>query len=208
MSLNKPIKPVKIMEICGTHTMSIAQNGIRSLLPEDIELISGPGCPVCVSPSSVIDIALDLIQDPNVFLFSYGDMLRIPSTDQKHLLGNKNVKMCLTPMDALNFAKKYPDKKIIFLGVGFETTAPGSAVAILEASRQNIQNFFFWSLLKQTKPAIKTLIEAKGSSIDGFICPGHVACIIGEKGFTFLCDDTGDMTQDLNQKIFFIPLTY
>ncbi len=185
MLLNKPKRKIKLMEICGTHTMSIAQNGIRSLLEENIELVSGPGCPVCVTPSNIIDICLELLKEPNIVIFSYGDMLRVPGSKGKRLFQHKQVRMCLSPLEALDYAKENPNKQIIFLGVGFETTTPGSAICILEAYKQNIKNFFFYSLLKRTKPALRTLLK-DDPDIDGFICPGHVACILGEQGFQFL----------------------
>ena len=185
MLLNKPKRKIKLMEICGTHTMSIAQNGIRSLLEENIELVSGPGCPVCVTPSNIIDICLELLKEPNIVIFSYGDMLRVPGSKGKRLFQHKQVKMCLSPLEALDYAKENPNKQIIFLGVGFETTTPGSAICILEAYKQNIKNFFFYSLLKRTEPALRTLLK-DDPDIDGFICPGHVACILGEQGFQFL----------------------
>jgi hydrogenase expression/formation protein HypD len=185
MLLNKPKRKIKLMEICGTHTMAIAQNGIRSLLEENIELVSGPGCPVCVTPSNIIDICLELLKEPNIVIFSYGDMLRVPGSKGKRLFQHKQVKMCLSPLEALDYAKENPNKQIIFLGVGFETTTPGSAICILEAYKQNIKNFFFYSLLKRTEPALRTLLK-DNPDIDGFICPGHVACILGEQGFQFL----------------------
>lgn len=186
MHFSKPNRPIKLMEICGTHTMSIARSGIKKLLPEDVKLISGPGCPVCVTPSSLIDLAYDLAQRPDILLCSYGDLFRIPGSKHPSLQGLPQVKICLSCMDALTLAQENPSKNVVFLGVGFETTAPGSAIAILEAQKQNIQNFFFLSLLKQTKPAICTLLEQENTQIDGFLCPGHVAAIIGEQGFTFL----------------------
>lgn len=186
MRFSKPKHPIQIMEICGTHTMAIAKSGLKNLLPPEVKLISGPGCPVCVTPSSLIDMAYDLAQEPNHILCSYGDLLRVPGTHQKTLQGLSQVKLCLSCMDALQIAKENPTKKVIFLGVGFETTAPGSAITILEAKRQNIQNFSFLSLLKQTPPAIHQLLKDQNTQIDGFLCPGHVAIILGEKGFSFL----------------------
>ena len=105
MLLNKPKRKIKLMEICGTHTMSIAQNGIRSLLEEDIELVSGPGCPVCVTPSNIIDICLELLKEPNIVIFSYGDMLRVPGSKGKRLFQHKQVRMCLSPLEALDYLK-------------------------------------------------------------------------------------------------------
>lgn len=188
MQFSKPKRPIRLMEICGTHTMAIARFGLKNLLPDGVTLISGPGCPVCVTPSSYIDIAYKLAQNTNRILCSYGDLLRVPGTHQQTLQELSNVQICLSCMDALQIAKKNPSKEIIFLGAGFETTAPGSALAILEARQQEIQNFSFLSVLKQTKPAICALLEEKNTQIDGFICPGHVAAITGEQGFVFLPD--------------------
>ena len=183
MRFSKPKRPITLMEICGTHTMAIAKSGIKSLLPKEVKLISGPGCPVCVTPSSAIDMALELTKDPDLIVCSYGDLLRIPGSQHETLRNRPNVRLCLSPMDAIELAFKNPEKTIMFIGVGFETTAPGSAILIQEARRNKLTNFYFYSLLKRTKPAIRALLENEMTQIDGFLCPGHVAVILGEKGF-------------------------
>lgn len=186
--------PVKLMEICGTHTMAIAKTGIRSILPKEIRLLSGPGCPVCVTPAGVIDAVLGLADLPGVMITCYGDMLRIPgSRPGKSLLMKKAdgraIHAVYSPMDALQLAKDHPQKEIIFLGVGFETTAPGTAACIEEAAGQQIPNFSVLSLLKRTEPALRSLITAPDFAVNGFLCPGHVAAITGSEAFRFIPDD-------------------
>lgn len=186
--------PVRLMEICGTHTMAIAKTGIRSLLPEEIRLLSGPGCPVCVTPAGVIDSVLDLADHPDVMIACYGDMLRIPgSRPGKSLLMKKAdgraIHAVYSPMDALQLAKDHPQKEVIFLGVGFETTAPGTAACIEEAAGEQIPNFSVLSLLKRTEPALRALITAPDFAVNGFLCPGHVAAITGSEAFRFIPGD-------------------
>ena len=182
---------VRLMEVCGTHTMSIAKNGIKSMLPEGVELLSGPGCPVCVTPGGIIDSILDLAMEDNVIISTYGDMVRVPGSTpgdnlaRRRALGAK-IDIVYSPVDAIETAKKNPDKEVVFLGVGFETTAPGTAASVLSAKDENVKNFSVLSMLKTCEPAIKTLIDMPGFNIDGFLLPGHVATIIGAKGFEFL----------------------
>lgn len=182
---------IRLMEICGTHTMSIAKNGIRSMLPEGVELISGPGCPVCVTPAGVIDGILELAMNENVIISTYGDMIRVPGSvpgdnlARRRALGAK-VDVVYSPIDAIETAKKNPDKEVVFLGVGFETTAPGTAASVMTAKDENVKNFSVLSMLKTCEPAIKAIEAMDGFSINGFLIPGHVATIIGAKGFEFL----------------------
>ncbi len=188
--------PVKLMEICGTHTAAIAKTGIRSLLPEEIELISGPGCPVCVTPAGTIDAILHLTETPDTVLTCYGDMLRIPGSRPGESLLQKKaqgypVVSVYSPMDALQYAKGHPEKEILFLGVGFETTAPGTAACIEEAAENHLDNFSVLSLLKRTEPALRSLITAPDFSVHGFLCPGHVAAVTGSDAFSFLTEDYG-----------------
>ena len=195
-ALVKRTGPIKLMEVCGTHTMAIARTGIKSLLPENIRLLSGPGCPVCVTPAGVIDEVLRLASDPHITLACYGDMLRVPGSRRGDSLWRQkalgaHVLGVYSPLDALNAAKADPDREFLFLGVGFETTAPGTAACILEAARQQIRNFSVLSLLKRTPPALKSLIEAPDFKINGFLCPGHVAAITGSAEFDFLPRDYG-----------------
>lgn len=182
---------VNLMEVCGTHTMAIAKAGIRSVLPERVKLLSGPGCPVCVTPAEVIDQILELAMEPGVIMTSYGDMLRVPgsvpgdSLLRRRALGAR-VEIVYSPMDAIEIAKANPAKEVVFLGVGFETTAPGTAAAVLTAQEQGVQNFTVWSMLKLVEPALRALMGLEGFDVQGFLCPGHVGTIIGERGFAFL----------------------
>jgi len=186
-----PLGEVRLMEVCGTHTMSIAKSGIKAMLPENVKLLSGPGCPVCVTPPQVIDAILELAMRPEVIITSYGDMLRVPGSRRgdsllrRRALGAK-VEMVYSPLDALKIAEQNPAKEIVFLGVGFETTAPGTAAAVLTAKERGIKNFSMFSMLKTVEPALGALVNMDGFNIDGFICPGHVAVILGEKGFEYL----------------------
>jgi len=187
---------VKLMEVCGTHTMAIAKSGIRSLLPEGVELLSGPGCPVCVTPAEVIDAVLALAMEKELILTSYGDMIRVPgsrpgdSLQRRRALG-ADVRMVYSPIDAVELAERYPEKQVVFLGVGFETTAPGTAAAVLTARERGVKNFTVWSMLKTVEPALRALLALPDFSINGFLCPGHVATIIGAEAFLFLPGEYG-----------------
>ena len=184
------------MEVCGTHTMSIAKAGIKTMLPHEVKLLSGPGCPVCVTPPQVIDAVLELSMEKDVILTSYGDMLRVPGSRagdsllRRKALGAR-VETVYSPVDAVTLALENPDKQVVFLGVGFETTAPGTAAAVLTAQEKGAKNFTLWSMLKLVEPALRALIAMDGFNVDGFLCPGHVATIIGEKGFAFLPEEYG-----------------
>ena len=186
--------PIRLMEICGTHTMAIARSGIKSILPENVQLLSGPGCPVCVTPSNMIDMILDLSRKPGVMITSYGDLLRVPGSVRgdsllKRRADGGNIESVYSPMDAVRIAEEQPDTEVIFLGVGFETTAPGTAACILEAASRRLKNFSVLCLLKRTEPAVRALIESDDFAVNGFLCPGHVAAIIGADGFSFLPED-------------------
>lgn len=191
-----PLGRVNLMEVCGTHTMAIAKSGIRSLLPENVKLLSGPGCPVCVTPGEVIDAVLALAMDPKIIIASYGDMLRVPgstpgdSLQRRRALGAR-VEIVYSPVDAVELAEQNPDKEVVFLGVGFETTAPGTAAAVLTARDRCVRNFSVWSMLKLVEPALRALMALPDFNVQGFLCPGHVATIIGEKGFRFLPEEYG-----------------
>ena len=182
---------IRLMEVCGTHTMSIAEAGIKSMLPKEVKLLSGPGCPVCVTPPQVIDAVLELSTEKDVIVTSYGDMLRVPGSKagdsllRRKALGAR-VETVYSPVDAVELALHNPDKQVVFLGVGFETTAPGTAAAVLIAQEKGAKNFSVWSMLKLVEPALRALIAMDGFNVDGFLCPGHVATIIGADGFGFL----------------------
>jgi len=184
-------RQINIMEVCGTHTVSIFRNGIKSLLPKQVKLISGPGCPVCVTDQSYIDIVLQLADRDDCIIATYGDMVRVPGKDgsleTKRTKGN--VKVVLSSEDALQSAKDNPNKIVVFVAVGFETTAPASAVAVKEAAEANIKNFCVLSGHKLVVPAMRTLLSEINHNIDGFLCPGHVSVIIGYGAFAEIVEN-------------------
>jgi len=188
------LPPVRIMEVCGTHTMAIARAGLRQVLPASIKLISGPGCPVCVTPAAAMDQVLELSSRSEVTLTTYGDLMRVPGSRRgddlraRKALG-ADVRVVYSPMDALELAKQEPARQVVFLGVGFETTAPGTALAVLEAKRQGIENFSLLCLLKRTPPALHALLSRNDTAVDALLCPGHVATILGADAFGFLAQE-------------------
>ncbi len=174
-------KEIRLMEVCGGHTMSIQKFGIPSLLPNNIKLVSGPGCPVCVSDRKYIDQAIAYSRLSDVIITTYGDLIRVPGSTSSLDVEKANgadVRIVYSVLDALKIAKENSDKKIIFLGIGFETTAPSSAVGIINAHAQGIKNFFLFSSHKIMPPAMGALID-EGVKIDGYIAPGHVSTITG-----------------------------
>jgi len=190
------IPPVRIMEVCGTHTMAIAKSGLRQVLPPHIKLISGPGCPVCVTPAAAMDQVLELSSRPEVTLTTYGDLMKVPGSARGDDLRRRkamgaDVRVVYSPMDALEIAKSEPDRQVVFLGVGFETTAPGTALAVLEAMEQGVDNFSLLSLLKRTPPALHALMARQDVAVDALLCPGHVATILGADAFGFLPEEYG-----------------
>jgi len=179
-------KQIRLMEVCGTHTTSIFRNGIRSLLPETISLLSGPGCPVCVTAQNEIDAFIELAKLDDVIIATFGDLIRVPGADsslQNEQAKGGDVRVVYSTFDAIEIAKKNPDKNVIFLGVGFETTAPTIAASILAAHGLNLNNYFVISAHKLLPPALLTLAENRETKIDGFILPGHVSVIIGVKAY-------------------------
>ncbi len=182
---------INIMEVCGTHTMSIFRYGIRSILPKNINLISGPGCPVCVTPQSYIDIALDLASRSDVIIATFGDMMRVPgkkSSLLKKKADGADVRIVYSPMDAIIIAKENPDKKVVFLSVGFETTTPMTAITAIEAKKKGVSNLLFLTAHKIVPPAMEALVQDKELKLDGFLLPGHVSAIIGTKPYEFLSE--------------------
>ena len=184
-------RPVRIMEVCGTHTVSIFRAGIRQLLPEKVELVSGPGCPVCVTPNDYLDTAIAYARQEDVIITTFGDMLKVPGTSSslnQVKAEGRDIRIIYSPMDSLQIAKDNSDKKVIFLAVGFETTSPTVAATILAAKQQNIKNFFVLTAHKLTPPAIEALLCDEKIKIDGFLLPGHVCVITGEEHFTFIAE--------------------
>jgi hydrogenase expression/formation protein HypD len=181
------------MEVCGGHTLAIRKYGIQHLLPDTIELLSGPGCPVCVTNRTAIDRAIALACLPGTIITTYGDLIRVrgsvSSLDQEKAQG-ADIRIVYSTMDALEIAKSNTNKKVIFLGIGFETTTPSTAVAISEAVSQHIDNFYVLSMHKLMPPAMSALIE-QGIHIDGYIGPGHVTAIAGADMYKPLFDKFG-----------------
>ncbi len=177
------------MEVCGTHTVAISKNGIRGLLPKNIRLISGPGCPVCVTPDSDIDLAIELSKNKNNIIVSFGDMLRVPGSNsslEKEKIKGANVEIIYSPLDSLDIAENNPKKEIIFVGVGFETTSPLIAVTVKEAIKRKIKNFSVLSSFKLVPPALKYLLAEKDIKIDGLLLPGHASVIIGANSYDYV----------------------
>jgi hydrogenase expression/formation protein HypD len=182
-----------LMEFCGTHTVAIFRHGLKSLLPENLRLVSGPGCPVCVTSKADIDRILFLCDADSGIVATYGDMMKVPGSDmnlaEKRARG-ADVRIVYSSYDALALARKNPHRKVFFIGIGFETTAPSTAAAVLRAQREGIGNFYVLSLHKATPPVLGALLEG-GASVDGFICPGHVCAIIGGRPLEPVADRWG-----------------
>jgi hydrogenase expression/formation protein HypD len=182
-------RPVRLMEVCGTHTMVIFRAGLRSLLPENIRLLSGPGCPVCVTPMGYVDAAVELSQRPGVTVTTFGDMVRVPGTEsslERERGRGADVRIVYSPLDALRLAQERPDRKVVFLGIGFETTAPATAVTLLEARRRGAGNFLLFSAHKVVPPALRALLASDTVALDGFILPGHVSVVLGAAPYEFI----------------------
>jgi len=182
-------RKINLMEVCGTHTVAIFRNGIRKMLPSNINLISGPGCPVCVTPISYIDEIIALSKKDDFIITTFGDMMRVPgstSTLEKEKANGADIRIVYSTLDALKIAQNNSSKEVVFMGVGFETTSPTIASAVLKAQKEKINNFSVLSIAKIMPPAMKALLAAKEVNIDGFICPGHVSAIIGSQPYKFI----------------------
>lgn len=188
---NKINRSINIMEVCGTHTVAIFKQGIRSLLPEGLRLLSGPGCPVCVTSIKDIDKVIAISMLENVILCTFGDMMRVPG-GKKSLSDVKaegaDIRVVYSPLDCLNIAKLNGDKKVIFFSAGFETTTPSVAGTLFDAERQKIDNFYIYSVNKLVPPALDILLQSDEINIDGFILPGHVSTIIGIHPYEFIAE--------------------
>jgi len=182
-------RPMAFMEFCGGHTHAIMQNGIRQLMPETVKLLSGPGCPVCVTSQRDIDQAIALSQLPDVVITTFGDMVRVPGTSftlQEAAAEGSDVRIVYSPLDAVKLAQEHPEKEVVFLGVGFETTAPGIAASVLQAEALKLTNYSVYSMHKFTPPAMRAILDMGEVRLDGIIGPGHVSAIIGLNGWVFL----------------------
>jgi len=190
----KSKRKMRFMEFCGGHTVAIFKYGIRQALPPTVEMVSGPGCPVCVTATADIDKAIALADMPGVIITSFGDMLRVPgsrSSLQKARAAGADVRIVYSTLDALNIARENPQRTVVFIGVGFETTAPTIAVSVLQAKEQGIKNYRVLSLHKLCPPVIKTILDAGEVKLDGLICPGHVSAITGSNAWEFVARDYG-----------------
>ncbi len=184
--------PMRIMEVCGTHTVSIARSGIRSLLAGAVSMVSGPGCPVCVTPDGYVDAAIALGSRPGVTLASFGDMLRVPgksSSLEKERGKGLDIRVVYSPLDAVSMAAASPDREFVFLGVGFETTAPAIGGAIRTAAGLGVRNFSVLSSVRTIPEAMALLAGDPEIRIEGFLCPGHVSTIIGADAYRGLASE-------------------
>ncbi len=185
-------RQVTIMEVCGSHTTAIGRFGLRGILPENIRLVSGPGCPVCVTSATDIDRALWLAGRKEVVFTSYGDLLRVPGADggslEKLRAAGARIEIVSSALEAVGRARRNPDDKVVFFGLGFETTSPTAAAALLEAEKLKLKNFFLYSCHKLMPPVMRSLLQSDELGIDGFLCPGHVSTIIGAEAYRFIAE--------------------
>jgi hydrogenase expression/formation protein HypD len=182
-------RPLKLMEVCGTHTVEIFRHGIRSVLPKTITLLSGPGCPVCVTSIKDVDAAISIAKNPGAILVTFGDMMRVPGGRQSLMEARSegaDVRVMYSPMDALKLAQVEKDRQVVFFATGFETTSPLIAATVFQAAKQRVQNFSIYSSHKLVPPALKALLDSSDVQVDGFILPGHVSTIIGKKPYEFV----------------------
>lgn len=187
-----PGRPVKIMEVCGTHTVSIAKNGLRGVMPEWITLLSGPGCPVCVTANADIDTAIAIARRPDTIVTTFGDMMKVPgsySSLTREKADGRDVRIVYSPLDAISLAEQNPDKQVVFVAVGFETTVPLIAASILRAQAEGIENFSVFSSHKTVPAALGALVNDPEVQVDAFILPGHVSTIIGMEPYRFLAEE-------------------
>jgi hydrogenase expression/formation protein HypD len=186
----KLARPITVMEVCGSHTNAIGRFGIRRLLPENIRLISGPGCPVCVTAIQDVDTALFLARQPDVIFATFGDMLRVPGTERRSLEKERadgaDIRVVDSTVECLALADKNPDRQIVFMGIGFETTSPAAASVVKTARKLALSNLSVFSVHKVIPPAIKALLDDPHISIDGFMLPGHVSTILGTAAYSLI----------------------
>jgi len=185
-------RPLKLMEVCGTHTVEIFRHGIRSLIPGTITLLSGPGCPVCVTSIRDVDAAISIATQPNTILVTFGDMMRVPGGNQSLMEARAegaDVRVMYSPMDALKLAQENGSKQVVFFATGFETTSPLIAGTVFAAFQKQVKNFTILSSHKTVPLALKALLDAPDVRVDGFILPGHVSTIIGLAPYEFVAKD-------------------
>ena len=192
--LADPAKHYRFMEVCGGHTHAIYRFGLKDLLPSNIELVHGPGCPVCVLPMGRIDDGLSIAQDPNVIFTAFGDMMRVPGTHGsplEHKARGMDVRIIYSPTDALKLAQKNPDKHVMFFAIGFETTAPSTALILMRAKELGLGNFSVFSNHVTIIPAIRAILDSPDMRLDAFIGPGHVSTVIGCRPYEWIAKNEG-----------------
>ncbi len=187
-------RPLKIMEVCGGHTHTIFKYGIEDMLPPNVEMIHGPGCPVCVIPLGRVDDAISIAKQPGVIFTTFGDAMRVPGSKTSLLdakAGGADVRMVYSPLDALKIAKKNPDRHVVFFALGFETTSPSTAMTILQAAKEGAENFSVFCNHIMIVPALKALLDSPDLQLDGFLGPGHVSTVIGTRCYDFVPQEYG-----------------
>jgi hydrogenase expression/formation protein HypD len=187
-------RPLQIMEVCGGHTHTIFRYGMQQMLPEEVEFVHGPGCPVCVLPMGRVDDCVALAERPEVIFTTFGDAMRVPGS-RKSLLKAKaegaDVRMVYSPLDAMTLARKHPDREVIFFGLGFETTMPSTAMTLIQARKQGIRNFSLFCNHITIIPTIKAMLDSPDLRLDGFLGPGHVSMVIGTRPYEFIARHYG-----------------
>jgi hydrogenase expression/formation protein HypD len=184
-------RPVSFMEFCGSHTVSIFKYGLRQLLPSHIHMLSGPGCPVCVTAAQDIDRVIALAGLSGVVTVTFGDLVRVPGTRsslQQSRAEGSDIRIVYSALEALDIARANPEKKVVLVGIGFETTAPTIAASLLSARKEDLRNYSVFSLHKLTPPAIRAILAAGETRLDGILCPGHVSVIIGTAPYRFIVE--------------------
>jgi hydrogenase expression/formation protein HypD len=187
-------RPLKLMEVCGGHTHTIFKYGIEDLLPPNIEMIHGPGCPVCVIPLGRVDDSISIALRPGVIFATFGDMMRVPGSKTNLLdarAAGADVRMVYSPLDALSMARKNPDREVVFLALGFETTAPSTAMTVLQAAKDGVRNFSVFCNHIMIVPALKAMLDSPDLKLDGFVGPGHVSTVIGTRWYEFVAGEYG-----------------
>lgn len=185
---------IKLMEVCGTHTVAIFRHGIREVLPPTVSLISGPGCPVCVTPNRHIDEAIALSRVPGLVMTTFGDMMKVPGSSSslaREKAAGADIRVVYSTMEAVKMAAENPNRQVVFFGIGFETTSPTIAAAILAAERQGLTNFSVIGAQKLIPQAIRTLLDTNEIGVNGLICPGHVSAILGVRPYRFIAEEYG-----------------
>ncbi len=193
-SLCEPGRQYKFMEVCGGHTHTIYRHGLEDYLPDNVQLVHGPGCPVCVIPMGRVDDTISIAERDDVIMTSFGDMMRVPGGKGSFFdakATGADIRMVYSPLDALKIAKQNPDKQVVFMAIGFETTAPSTAMTVLRAATEDIDNFSIFCNHVTIIPAIKAILDSPDLRLDGFVGPGHVSTVIGCRPYEFIARDYG-----------------